>query len=281
MVSLFSQVWVFNSVGCEKICQLAMGFRAACTHSGSRVLLHAIADEKLSVLRPSIAALRQPDLIVAERLSMGFRGVLLMWRTVADVAVQDEEGGAALRLAKHLQGVFDAINIVSVADPQNAPTVTQESGRDVLREGDSRIPFNGDVVCRRPSRDSLSQGGPPVMPLPKQHPPSCNHPRGRDHWRARTDRGWAKSDPPGQTAGRGFQIVYTSGAGRSHPNSMPVQGGGLNLFWTGMSGHESGAGGRVCLVIPTRVRMRHSMSSPEDWRSSSENGSLLLGKAIL
>jgi hypothetical protein len=71
------------------------------------------------------------------------------------------------------------------------------------------------------------------------------------------------------------------GFGRSHFNSMPVQGGGLNLFWTGMSGHESGAGGRVCLVIPTRVRMRHTMSSPEDWRSSSENGSLLLGKAIL
>jgi hypothetical protein len=42
--------------------------------------------------------------------------------------------------------VLDAINIVSVSDPQNVPTVTQESSRDILREGDSRIPFNGDVV---------------------------------------------------------------------------------------------------------------------------------------
>src|SRR6266481_2966658 len=77
---------------------------------------------------------------------MGCGGVLLMWGTVADVAVQDEEGGAALRLAKHLQGMLDPINIVSVADPQNVPSVTQEPGRDVLGEGDSRVSFDGDVV---------------------------------------------------------------------------------------------------------------------------------------
>ena len=77
---------------------------------------------------------------------MGFRGVLFMWRTVADVAVQDEEGRAARRLAKHQQGLLDSINVVSVADAQNVPTVTQESGGDVLRKGDSRIPFDGDVV---------------------------------------------------------------------------------------------------------------------------------------
>ena len=111
-------------------------FAAACTDSGSKVLADAVRDEKLSVLRPSIAALSQPDLIVAERLAMGFRGVLLVWRTVADVAVQDDEGRAALRLAKHLQRLLDSINVVGVADAQNVPAVTQESGRDILREGD-------------------------------------------------------------------------------------------------------------------------------------------------
>jgi hypothetical protein len=110
------------------------------------VLSDAIRDEKLSILRPSIAALSQPDLIFAERLSMGCRGVLFMWRTIADVAVQDEEGRPARRLAKHLQGLLDSINVVSVADPQNVLTITQEAGRDVLREGDSRVPFNGDAV---------------------------------------------------------------------------------------------------------------------------------------
>jgi hypothetical protein len=72
-----------------------MGFRAAYTHSGSKVLTDAIGDEKLCVLRPSIAALNQSDLILAERFSMGFRSILFVWRTVADVAIQDEQGGAA------------------------------------------------------------------------------------------------------------------------------------------------------------------------------------------
>ena len=128
LVNLTSQFWVFIGVGCEERCPLAMGFRPTYTDSGSKVLADAIRDEKLSILRPSIAALSQPDLIVAERLSMGFRGVLFMWRTVADVAVQDEEGRAARRLAKHQQGLLDSINVVSVADAQNVPTVTQVSG---------------------------------------------------------------------------------------------------------------------------------------------------------
>src|SRR6202035_716999 len=123
-----------------------MGFHPTYTDSGSKVLTDSIRDEKLSILRPSIAALSQSDLIVAERLSMGFRRILFMRRTVADVAVQDEEGRAARRLAKHLQGLLDSINVVRVADPQNVPTVTQEAGRDVFREGDSRIPFDRDVV---------------------------------------------------------------------------------------------------------------------------------------
>src|SRR6476620_8273387 len=93
-----------------------MSFRPTYTDSVSKVLADTIRDEKLSILRPSIAALSQPVLIVAERLSMGFRGVLFMWRTVTDVAVQDEEGRAARRLAKHLQGLLDSINVVSVAD---------------------------------------------------------------------------------------------------------------------------------------------------------------------
>src|ERR1700722_1509589 len=102
LVNLTSQFWVFIGVDCEELCPLAMGFCPADTDSIGKVLADVVRDEKLSILRPSIAALRQPDLILPERLSMGFRGILLMWRTVADVAVQDEEGRPAGRLAKYL-----------------------------------------------------------------------------------------------------------------------------------------------------------------------------------
>ena len=60
---------------------------------------------------------------------MGLRRVLLVRGTVADVAVEDEEGGSALRLPEDLQGVLDAIDVVGVPDPQDVPAVTQEAGR--------------------------------------------------------------------------------------------------------------------------------------------------------
>jgi hypothetical protein len=77
---------------------------------------------------------------------MGLRPVLLVRGTVADVAVENDEGRAAVRLAKDAQGVLDAVDVIGVADAQNVPSVTQEPGRDVLGKGEARVPLDGDVV---------------------------------------------------------------------------------------------------------------------------------------
>ncbi len=69
-----------------------------------------------------------------------------MGGTVADVAVQDEKGGTTLGLAKDLQGMLDPVNVVSVADAKYVPPVTQEPSRDVLRESDSRVSLDRDVI---------------------------------------------------------------------------------------------------------------------------------------
>src|SRR5258708_40070869 len=42
--------------------------------------------------------------------------------------------------------MLNPIDTVSATAPQNVPTVTQEPGGDVLGEGDSRIPFDRNVV---------------------------------------------------------------------------------------------------------------------------------------
>ena len=42
--------------------------------------------------------------------------------------------------------MFDAIEVVRIADPQNVPTVRQESCLDVLSERHARAAFNRDVV---------------------------------------------------------------------------------------------------------------------------------------
>ena len=54
--------------------------------------------------------------------------------------------GRPLVSPEDLQSVLDAIDVVGVADAQDVPAVTQEPGGDVLREGDARVAFDGDVV---------------------------------------------------------------------------------------------------------------------------------------
>src|SRR6266404_4777722 len=62
------------------------------------------------------------------------------------MAVENDKGGPTVRLAEDLEGLLDAIGIVGIADPQNIPSVTEEPGRNVLREGNARVAFDGDVI---------------------------------------------------------------------------------------------------------------------------------------
>src|SRR5262249_9859958 len=97
-------------------------------------------------LRPAIDALCETDLLRAEWLAVGLGAVLPVRGTVADVAVQDEQSGAAGRLLEDLQGVLDAVDVVGVADPQDVPGGTKKARRHVFRERYARVPFDSDVV---------------------------------------------------------------------------------------------------------------------------------------
>ncbi len=72
--------------------------------------------------------------------------VLFVRRAVANVAVQNDEGGPACRLLEDAQCMLDSIGVVCVGDSEHIPAIREETGRDVLREGDARVPLDGDVV---------------------------------------------------------------------------------------------------------------------------------------
>src|SRR5438105_1816095 len=72
--------------------------------------------------------------------------VLLMRGAIADMAIQNDQGGSVFRLPEILERALDATEIVSIANPHYVPAVSEKSGRDVFREGDARIPLDGDVV---------------------------------------------------------------------------------------------------------------------------------------
>src|SRR5262249_13540213 len=107
---------------------------------------YAIGNEKLCVFRPSVAAFGETHFFFAKRLAMRRCSVLQIWCAVADVAIQYDERRTAFRLREDSQGVLYPINVVGITDSQDVPTVTQESGGDVLCKGDAGVSLDGDVV---------------------------------------------------------------------------------------------------------------------------------------
>ncbi len=119
---------------------------AARAHPGREMLVHAVGDEELGVLGPSVKTLGETDLIVAQRLAMGLGRVVLVRRAVADVAVDDDERGTPFRALEDLEGARDTIHVVGVVHALHVPAVTHEPPGHVLRERQACAALDGDAV---------------------------------------------------------------------------------------------------------------------------------------
>jgi transposase len=138
-VDLGRKLGVFRAVSREQLGPAGAGLCAARADASGEVRAHAVGNQKLGVLGPAVVAFGEADLLLAQRLAVRRGGILLVRRAVADVAVEDDEGGAILGLVKDVQGVPDPLDVVGVAHAQNVPPVSQEAGRDVLGKGLAEI----------------------------------------------------------------------------------------------------------------------------------------------
>jgi hypothetical protein len=77
---------------------------------------------------------------------VGSGSVLLVRRTVSDMTVENNECGAAFRLPKDLERLFDAINVVGIANSQDIPSISNESCLNVFGKRDARVAFDRDVI---------------------------------------------------------------------------------------------------------------------------------------
>jgi len=57
------------------------------------MFVHALGNQELGVLGPTVHAFRQPDFLFPERFAVSFFGVLPVRRTPADVTVHNNERG--------------------------------------------------------------------------------------------------------------------------------------------------------------------------------------------
>ena len=62
------------------------------------------------------------------------------------MAVQNDEGRPALRLSENFERLFDAVNVIGIADAQHVPAVSEKARGHVFGECDVRVPFDGDVI---------------------------------------------------------------------------------------------------------------------------------------
>jgi hypothetical protein len=72
---------------------------------------------------------------------MGSALVLLVWRTVTDMAVDDNQSGPVIGTQKGIIGGADSVQIVCIRDMFNVPLVCLKTFSHILAEG----PFGGPV----------------------------------------------------------------------------------------------------------------------------------------
>jgi len=110
--------------------QLFLGrchLRATDANAGSEMFIQAIRHKELRVLGPAVASFGQADFLFAKRIAVGFGGVLSVRRAIADMAVENDEGGPAFRQPEYRESVLEAVNVVGITDAQDVPIVGEES----------------------------------------------------------------------------------------------------------------------------------------------------------
>ncbi len=78
---------------------------------------------------------------------MGGRGILLVRRAVADMALDDDQGRPVVGALGVGDRVGDPLAVVGVADPLDLPAIAEKAGGDILAEGERGVALDRDVVA--------------------------------------------------------------------------------------------------------------------------------------
>ena len=101
---------------------------------------------ELAVLRPSVGALGESHLLLAQRRAVRLPGVLLVGAAGRDVRPHDDQGGPVLDLDRGPRRLLDPVQLEILAEVLHVPAVGLEAGADVLGERGARVALDRDVV---------------------------------------------------------------------------------------------------------------------------------------
>jgi len=94
--------------------------------------VNTIGDEKLRIFRPAIVLLCEFDFGFAERLAVGFVGILLVRRAVADVAVNHNERRFVAVCEEVFVSARQLQQIIGISNARHVPAIADETGHGVV-----------------------------------------------------------------------------------------------------------------------------------------------------
>src|SRR6516165_6923037 len=115
----------FNFIGqCRKLSLVLLEVRlprgsqltASLADTFCEVFSHPVRNKEFAVFGPTIGALGQPDLLLAERFTMSSRTIFPVRRAIPNVAVDYDQSGPVQGLFEHFEGPFQHVEVVGVAD---------------------------------------------------------------------------------------------------------------------------------------------------------------------
>src|SRR5947207_15858574 len=102
---------------------------------------HSIRNQKLCVLRPAIASLGELYFFFSQRLAVCGVFILFIGRTIADVAIHNDQRGTFLGFFESVEGLRQHFNIVCISHMNNVPSVRLEALFRVLAVRPIRWPI--------------------------------------------------------------------------------------------------------------------------------------------
>src|SRR5690349_12114134 len=90
--------------------------------------------------------LDQAYFLFTKRLAVRFGRILFVRRTVADVALDDDQRRSVARAQEALKGELKTVNVVRVTNMQHIPAIREETRGNILGKGDVSVALDTDAV---------------------------------------------------------------------------------------------------------------------------------------
>src|SRR5262249_10844370 len=145
-VQLFGQLGIPSSVLARPCEPTIAHFLAAPANAAAEVVVDAVRNVELGILRPAVTALGQTVFFLTQRFTVSSAAVLLVRRAVSDMAVHDDQRWTVMCVEKGAKGLPEHAEVVGIPDAGDIPAVADEARGYVIGESQRRTALDGDVV---------------------------------------------------------------------------------------------------------------------------------------